>query len=174
MSTRGLFGLRIDNQDKLNYNHSDSYFDGLGDSFMSQVRLLTYNPTLLAQARAIVALPDEHELPVESLKSMLSSGSYHDSNSFIYDSLFCEYAYILNLDTRQVEIYRGFQTNPHDWGRYGRTGRPCNYKSPTTYYGCKLVGTFPMDQIPENWIEYLEGNVSMHEIVNNEYNKLPA
>lgn len=32
-----------------------------------------------------------------------------DNLSFIKDSLFCEYAYIVNLDTDQLEFYCGFQ-----------------------------------------------------------------
>jgi hypothetical protein len=32
-----------------------------------------------------------------------------DSSSFAADSLFCEYAYVLDLDNKNLEIYRGFQ-----------------------------------------------------------------
>jgi len=32
-----------------------------------------------------------------------------DNHGFMKDSLFCEWAYIYNLDTSKLEIYRGFQ-----------------------------------------------------------------
>ena len=42
-----------------------------------------------------------------------------DSLPFIKDSLFCEYAYIVNLDTDQLEFYCGFQHKPDETNRYG-------------------------------------------------------
>lgn len=42
-----------------------------------------------------------------------------DNLSFIKDSLFCEYAYIVNLDTDQLEFYCGFQHKPDETNRYG-------------------------------------------------------
>ena len=35
-----------------------------------------------------------------------------DNHDFIKDSLFCEYAYIINLDTKRLEFYVGFQKTP--------------------------------------------------------------
>ena len=57
-----------------------------------------------------------------------------NSNDFIKDSLFCEYAYIINLDTMKLEMYKGFQK--------GRNGK---------YKPCKKVGEFPVTDIPEDW-----------------------
>ncbi|SOK59158.1 hypothetical protein [Yersinia phage fHe-Yen9-03] len=37
-----------------------------------------------------------------------------DNFSFGNDSLWCEFAYILNLDNNTLEIYTGFQTSPSD------------------------------------------------------------
>ena len=41
-----------------------------------------------------------------------------DSHDFLFDSLFCEYAYIINLDDLTLEFYRGFNKNPEAAGRY--------------------------------------------------------
>ena len=41
-----------------------------------------------------------------------------NSNKFLSDSLFCEWAYIINLDDGLFEVYRGFQRAPHLLGRY--------------------------------------------------------
>ena len=41
-----------------------------------------------------------------------------DSISFAEDSLFCEWAYVVDLDENKFEVYRGFQNEPHDDGRF--------------------------------------------------------
>ena len=42
-----------------------------------------------------------------------------DKRKFALDSLFCEYAYVVNLDTEIVEFYLGFNTNKNaDFGRF--------------------------------------------------------
>ncbi|WP_309400987.1 hypothetical protein [Cerasicoccus maritimus] len=37
-----------------------------------------------------------------------------DANEFIYDSLHCEWAYIVNLDNHAFEVWRGFQLTPSE------------------------------------------------------------
>lgn len=41
-----------------------------------------------------------------------------DSREFAADSLFCEWGYLVNLDDGKVEVYKGFQREPHDRGRF--------------------------------------------------------
>ena len=41
-----------------------------------------------------------------------------DNKTFLTDSLFCEYAYIINLDTGKLEFYTGFNKDPKAFGRY--------------------------------------------------------
>lgn len=42
-----------------------------------------------------------------------------DKRKFALDSLFCEYAYVVNLDTKTVEFYLGLNTNKNaDFGRF--------------------------------------------------------
>lgn len=64
-----------------------------------------------------------------------------DSASFLADSLFCEWAYIVNLDDQTLEVYKGFNKNPHAPGRYAhlKDGN-CN--------GVALVATFPLSALP--------------------------
>lgn len=64
-----------------------------------------------------------------------------DSSSFIEDSLFCEYAYIINLDTNMLEFYTGFQTTPQEGNRYGVQ------KTDDGYYPCRLTCEFPLSEI---------------------------
>lgn len=62
-----------------------------------------------------------------------------DGSSFIYDSLFCKYAYIANLDTNELEFWLGFQKKPDPSNRYGAK---CDCGG---YYPCKLVKTWSFD-----------------------------
>ena len=63
-----------------------------------------------------------------------------DDSDFIKDSLFCEYAYIINLDTNVLEFYKGFQHVPQDGNRYG-------IEKTDGYYPCKLEAEIPIEQI---------------------------
>lgn len=69
-----------------------------------------------------------------------------DSLPFIKDSLFCEYAYIVNLDTDQLEFYCGFQHKPDETNRYG-----C--EEDQGYYPCRMVACFSLDVIAHGTVE---------------------
>lgn len=61
-----------------------------------------------------------------------------DSSEFARDSLFCEWAYVIDLDTSSFEIYKGFQTEPHDQGRFSNLEPNLE---PAGYYPVKLIKT---------------------------------
>ena len=61
-----------------------------------------------------------------------------DSSGFLKDSLFCEYAYVANLDDEILEFWVGFQKRPQAGNRYGE-------KANDGYYPCRLTKTFPLD-----------------------------
>lgn len=75
-----------------------------------------------------------------------------DSKEFIHESLFCEWAYCINLDTGKLEVYEGFQTVAHERGRYsGYVPEPKVYpngKKEDPYYACALVAEFPLGKLP--------------------------
>jgi len=95
VSTRGCFGFHRNGKDELYYNHWDSYPDGLGRAFISYLKGKDEDNWI----GEILANPDAR------------------NDEFIRDSLYCEYAYILNKDTNELEVYRGFQESPPE-GRY--------------------------------------------------------
>lgn len=62
-----------------------------------------------------------------------------DSSDFIQDSLFCEYAYIINLDSGMLEFWEGFQHEPQEGNRYGET------PDDDSYYPCRLALEIPLN-----------------------------
>ena len=67
-----------------------------------------------------------------------------DSSDFLLDSLFCEWAYIVNLDTEMLEVYKGFNTNKRsDAGRYAD-----KQLEDDGYYGVALLAEFPLFDLP--------------------------
>ena len=58
--------------------------------------------------------------------------------SFIKDSLFCEYAYIYDLDTQSLEFYVGFQKSPDENNIYGQENK-------RGYFPCKMVHVIPLE-----------------------------
>ena len=79
-----------------------------------------------------------------------------DNSSFLSDSLFCEYVYIINLDSNMLEIYEGFNKNKNAPGRYADTDNKDGY------YGVKLFQELSLDVITKftdddinKFVEYL-------------------
>jgi hypothetical protein len=60
---------------------------------------------------------------------------------FIKDSLFCEYAYIYDIDSEVLELYKGFQHEPQESNPYG-----CE-KDEDGYYPCKMVGAICKEDV---------------------------
>lgn len=98
-----------------------------------------------------------------SLQAYLELGFMVDSRGFADDSLFCEWAYLVNLDDRVLEVYRGFQNEDHRKGRFGRntdedwalenewwrTER--QMENPTSRrYPIALLTTYPLDDLPSD------------------------
>ena len=85
------------------------------------------------------------------LAATLKAGLMLDGRAFLDDSLFCEWAYIVNLDEWTFEVYEGFQRNRHERGRYA-TDRPTD----GDYYPVALVKSWPLDGVPRNWANIVQ------------------
>lgn len=76
-----------------------------------------------------------------------------DGHTFLADSLFCEWAYIINLDTQKLEVYKGFNKDPKAPGRYaslkdgGHEFDDNDGKGKYSYYGVVLLGEIPLAEI---------------------------
>lgn len=205
MGTRGAFGFRLNGQDKVMYNHFDSYPGGLGNDVVKWLygklkksgELLSVasdayqsnnpdagrkimgealggvveqvaNIKLIADSQAVASSEDWDRLgqfsdntvgttgtwyqllrmcqPGEDngIENTLKAGAMIDADDFLHDSLFCEYAYIVNFDDMTFETYKGFQKKKHNQGRYF-DGLPDK-----EYYGVALTHAFPLYDI-KNW-----------------------
>jgi hypothetical protein len=83
------------------------------------------------------------------ITAYLNAGVMIDSAEFLTDSLFCEYAYLINLDTQQFECYRGFNKRKPE-GRYAGSkpkGWKPEYAGQEFYYGVGLIAVLSFDQI---------------------------
>lgn len=184
MGTRGAYGFRIDGQDKVTYNHFDSYPSVLGTSVLEFARNNSHD-NLVAIAKRIRLLSDTSSPTEEEMKKyghffnadvgnrtktewycllrecqgtleVYENPDFDvmiDSQSFLTDSLFCEWAYIINLDEGLLEVYQGFNENGSAGGRYAASG------SFGGYAGVKLIATYHLDNLPtrERFQEDLEG-----------------
>lgn len=81
---------------------------------------------------------------------ILASGYVEDASEFPRDSLFCEWGYLVDLDTEMFEVYEGFQEASHTEGRFGQRGK-IEYEHRTSdYYPVKLVASWPFNELPGN------------------------
>lgn len=156
MSTRGLYGLRWHDKDKITYNHCDSYPDGLGRNIAAFCSRHTVDELKIIYNR--IKLIDTSIPPTNKQKEIcksnhwcdfsvstgrdddwycltrelqgnfaeLSKTLYSSDTVFMLDcgksmynpSCWVEYAYVINLDTEELEFYEGFQKTPQKDGRY--------------------------------------------------------
>lgn len=60
-----------------------------------------------------------------------------DGSGFHKDSLFCEYAYVIDLDKMEIEFYEGFQNKKQVGNRFGEVAAK-------TYFPVAKVGSLPL------------------------------
>lgn len=176
MGTRGLYGFRKNGVDKLTYNHYDSYPSCLGEAMVEFCKETSIEEMNEIFDKLILVVenstPTKEQITecAEFYDGGVSTGKIDDwycllreaqgnpnvykhglrymidNQNFINDSLFCEYAYIINLDTNCLEFWVGFQKKPCEGNRYGTIGQD-DWANSCSYYPCKMVAYYSLDTI---------------------------
>lgn len=177
MGTRGFIGFVAGGVEKIGYNHSDSYPDGLGLTVLAWLRNVDGGAAADAAARLKVVAHDDEpsDEDIERLKAyadfgvgghserptwyqllretqgqpelVLEAGAIEDASQFPMDSLFAEWGYLVDFDTNAFEVYRGFQRAAHELGRFASRGTG-RAAAIDTYYPVALVASWPLDSLP--------------------------
>lgn len=142
MSTRGALGFRVGGVDKVTYVHDSA--DDLAVDVVNWAKTVTdwkYVKRAAMAMKRVTASPTEDQildvsivLGIEPKAGLswyqllrpaqgnpwltLDAKWYEDKKRFLYNSLFCEHACIINLDMMELEVYVGMQKVKHDKGRY--------------------------------------------------------
>lgn len=187
MGTRGLMAFAVDGELKGTYNHFDSYPSGLGQDLVDFIQENELDK-VREQARALKVVSEDtpptdgdiarlsayHDSGVSTgsprewysllrhtqgnAAATLESGVIIDGNDFARDSLFCEWGYVIDLDSEMFEIYQGFQKEPHEEGRFAHLEpiKDENYAIAGRYYPIKLVAAYSLREIPPDVMNKLE------------------
>lgn len=171
MSTRGLWGIkniegRSDGKTEFGVFHRfDSYPTYLGAKLIKSLMVYGFD-SFKKFAKGVKIVKESDFDCLKTLKSMVVNSIYLNQQSlfesfaalyigergdlvvfdgfdFIYDSLWCEWAYMINLETQCLEIYRGFNTDPNEAGPYASKKAEDSSK----YYGCRLLYEIPVERI---------------------------
>lgn len=145
MSTRGVFGYYKEGKTIAGYNHFDSYPSGLGKEIIKFLK----NKDL----ESIQYLWDNYQTSETNDVWDWYNGApyfqFRDVTHFLEDSLSCEFAYIINLDDKVLEYYKGLNQYEDREGRY-------KTKDPRIgFYGVSLEQTIPLESFFKGEIEVM-------------------
>jgi hypothetical protein len=120
VSTRGVWGFRIDGQDKIAYIAAEASPAYFGRRFVACLRAQPLD-VLRALARRITVVPNvpntsqaiwDQQADVVML-AQNPSPVIIDHADFLQDSLFCEWGYVADLDRERLDIYQGKNRRKH-------------------------------------------------------------
>lgn len=195
MGTRGFVGFASGGKETFVYNHFDSYPSGLGLDVLTFANQVESWDAVREQAAGlkhvsadvpptqedIDALAPWTNLSVSErstadwycllretqgdIGAILTAGYAESAPAFPYDSLFCEWGYLFDLDLGILEVYEGFQKSVDPAGRFGRrysialnirTEGTENYLGDLVpesafrneYKPVKLVAVYPLSALP--------------------------
>jgi len=71
-----------------------------------------------------------------------------NSIDFVEDSLWCEWAYVIDLDKNTFEVFEGFNKKPLNENERFFNGGTVQEKNTGEYYPVKLVKSYSLDKLP--------------------------
>ena len=146
MGTDGAVGFIKNDHLTTIYNRMDSYPSGLGNDILDFIRRYGIDEINKLVDSFVLCDEEDEAIPLYSLGDFWREGKkeiliYNDT-SFLYNSLYCEWAYIINLDTNELEIYRGINEEKPK-GRFSEVPKNVN-----GYYAVSLIEILPFDKLP--------------------------
>jgi hypothetical protein len=123
-------------------------------------RLAPWTETYVSRRLEPGELPDWYQLTRRTQgdpAEIIACGYVLDAAEFPRDSLFAEWGYVIDLDEGDLEVYVGFQTVPHDVGRFAARGSlkdtpGYEYRS-TEYFPCRRIAAWPLAELP-TYVEF--------------------
>jgi hypothetical protein len=74
-----------------------------------------------------------------------------NNRAFVADGLFCEWAYVVDLDKEVLEVYEGFNKTPLEKGQRFRQYQPKDYDSiGEKYFPARCIKKFKFSELPDN------------------------
>lgn len=151
--SKGAYGFIINNKEKIIYSRKDSHFDKLGIDVINFIK--AHPLKKLKHVAKIIKNSDNtttsvtifqlYEHVIKNFKEIY----VNLNNNFLNDSLFCEYAYIMNMDTELLEVYTGLNKDKFAPGRYA-SNQSYALEYPDNYCGVVLRREIPFNSIWEN------------------------
>ena len=113
MGTRGLFGFIIDSRRRAIYNNNDSYPNGLGYDVVSLILKIKPKDYALwiENLRKITWTQETSSLNLNSwdligeIEKSRENLEAEDSISFLWDGIFCEWAYFIDFQNQRLEVW---------------------------------------------------------------------
>lgn len=154
MSTRGLFAFKHNDKFYGFYNHYDSYPTGLGYDIINtwfdnkeQLAKVAANLSRIVSDDAEQTLDEVVDGEFEESLSYLeneNSPVVRNQINFLADSLFCEWAYLIDCTKNEVLVFRGFNKQPIEvmHSIYQATEQlktRCTVADNSGYYPCSFV-----------------------------------
>lgn len=189
MSTNGAYGFYKNGISKITYNHADSYFNGLGKDIIEFIREISIEEmnNIFDKIKMVNLYDTPTDKQIKECKPWLNLNVHGksekdwycllrccqgdlfsyvngleymiDNVDFISNSRCCEYGYVINLDTTELEIYIGYNDKKEDNNRY----KLDNYDNNMGYYNCVLLESYPL--------EYIQ-HANMKDVIVNIQNKI--